>query len=445
MELPEIPTILFVGAIGFQKGVPYLLEAVKELRQRGHRFRLKLIGRFERDFETWLASGTLQNLIDEHIPFVPNQELGSHFRSATMLCLASLQEGLALVLGEAMACGLPVVATESTGAREFVTDGESGVILPTPDASLLAAALEKMLLDSEGTLAMGRKAAEQSASFTWDVYGKKIEEEYTRILAVAQSSSGSSDEIASFYDEYWNREQGWTPTHSFTDAQLALHFNNAFASNDNVLDVGCGDASNYQSWLVKQVGHLSALDISPSGVATARRMGIDAKIHDLSQRFPFDDNTFEGATCIEVLEHLYDPKFTVQEIYRVLRPGGLLVASVPNNGYFRERLKALTRAELSTSITDFGNEWKGAHIRFYSLRSLSRMFQVSGFEIESIKSNRDASIFDGLDAFGGYITQHLSTLLRRRLPRALKLAFLEEVWPSLFAPHLIVRVRKPRS
>ncbi len=50
----KIPTILFVGAIGFQKGVPYLLEAARSLRQKGKKFHLKLIGRFEKDFEAWL-------------------------------------------------------------------------------------------------------------------------------------------------------------------------------------------------------------------------------------------------------------------------------------------------------------------------------------------------------------------------------------------------------
>ncbi|HEY3875827.1 MAG TPA: methyltransferase domain-containing protein, partial [Candidatus Kapabacteria bacterium] len=167
--------------------------------------------------------------------------------------------------------------------------------------------------------------------------------------------------------------------------------------------------------------------------------------HDLSQPFPFESGSFEGAVCIEVLEHLYDPKFTVNEIARVLKPGGLLVASVPNNGYFRERLRALTHAELSTSISDLTNEWKGAHIRFYNLKSFSRLFEVNGLRVESVRSNGDASIFDGMDAFGGYAMQHASSFLRRRLPRAMKLAFLEDLWPALFAPDIILWARKPEN
>ncbi|MDP4287616.1 MAG: glycosyltransferase [Bacteroidota bacterium] len=440
-----IPTILFVGAIGFQKGMPYLLEAIQSLRASGVKLRLKLIGRMERDFESWLSHSPLRKEINEHIPFVANHELLQHFYSAQVFCLPSIQEGLALVIAEAMACGLPVIATENTGGREFIEDGRSGLIVPPSDSQAIAASVRSLIDDPARSSHIGQAAAEASNLFGWDAYGDAIERTYRMILdTVPPSSKEDGDEIASFYDEYWNRDSGWTPKHSFSQEMLDLHFKNAFKPTDKVLDVGCGDASNYQSWLVNQVSKLSAIDISNRGVANARRMGLDARVHDLSKPFPYPDASFNGAVCIEVLEHLYDPKFTVSEIFRVLAPGGLFVASVPNNGYFRERLRALTRAELSTSISDFSNEWKGAHIRFYSLQSFRRMLEVCGFEIESVRSNGDASIFDGLDALGGYGMQHATTLLRRKLPRFARLAFLENVWPSLFAPHIIVRARKAR-
>jgi len=441
----ELPTLLFVGAIGFQKGMPYLLEAVHILRANGKKFKLKLIGRFEKDFEQWLQISNLRSEIDEHIAFVPNQELVNHFHSADIFVMPSIQEGLALVIAEAMASGLPVVATENTGASEFIGTSACGLIVPPSNSEAFALAIRSLLDDSAKAKAMGNEAGALSKDFGWSAYGNAIDKIYQSILTQNKSSNlkESGEEVASFYDEYWNRERGWTPTHSFTNEQLDLHFKNAFQASDSVLDVGCGDASNYQAWLVNQVRDLKALDISKVGIVRAKQMGIDATEHDLSKTFPYSDNVFDGAICIEVLEHLYDPKFTVGEIFRVLKPGGLFIASVPNNGYFRERLKGLTRAELSTSISDFSNEWKGAHIRFYSLKSFSRMLDVCGFRIESIRSNGDSSIFDGIDAFGGYATQQLSSLIRRKLPRSLRLAFLENLWPSLFAPHIIVWARKP--
>ncbi len=450
-KLPSaIPTILFVGAIGFQKGIPYLLEATRTLRAKGKKFHLKMIGRFEKDFELWLKSSPLRSEINEHIPFVANHELVRHFHLADIFAIPSIQEGLALVVAEAMASGLPVVATENTGAREFIESEQNGIIVPVGNADAMETALADLLDNPEKASQMGQEASRTSKSFGWDTYGNQIITTYANILHPSHLSHepfSDQSEISSFYDEYWNREHGWTPAHSFTDEQLKLHFMKnetvVFQPTDSVLDVGCGDASNYQAWLVKQVRDLKAIDISAIGIAQASKMGIDAKVHDLSAKFPFEDATFNGAVCIEVLEHLYDPKFTVSEIFRVLKPGGLLITSVPNNGYFRERLRAFTHAELSTSISDFSNEWKGAHIRFYNLKSFSRLFEVCGFQIESVRSNGDSSIFDGFDAFGGYGMQHTSSLLRRRLPRALRFAFLENLWPSVFAPHLILSVRKP--
>ena len=435
--------LLFVGAIGFQKGVPYLLESVAKLNAAGIRTHLTLIGRMESDFELWLKNSGFGQSINEHIPFVPNQELHSHFQRADLFVLPSVQEGLALVIAEAMACGLPVIASEHSGALEFITNGVNGVITPARSVESLVDSIRSLHDDPALRKQLGTSASESAKTFTWEHYGDEIVTEYRRVLNGRASLTTTQGEISEYYDTYWNRLSGWTPSHSFSDEQLHHHFQGAFASTDRVLDVGCGDASNYQSWLVGQVKQLSAIDISPSGIAKAKATGLTAQIHDLSKPFPFPDASFEGATCIEVLEHLYDPKFCVKEIARVLKPGGLLVTSVPNNGYIRERLRSLVKAELSTSITDFANEWEGAHIRFYSLHSFKRMLEVSGLKVESVRSNRDSSIFDVLDAFGGYFTQHFSTLLRRKLPRVARLAFLEDIWPSLFAPHIILRARKP--
>ncbi len=362
-----------------------------------------------------------------------------------------MQEGLALVIAEAMASGLPIIASENTGASEFIEGSEAGIIVPPSNSVALETAIADLLDNPEKAQLLGEKAAQKANTFGWEAYGEAIDHTYGKLLNRSELSDkcdqlgDEESEVSSFYNTYWNRAEGWTPTHSFTQAQLDLHFRNAFAPADSVLDAGCGDASNYQAWLVKQVRDLKAIDISETGIENACRMGIDARIHDLSKPFPFPSNSFNGAVCIEVLEHLYDPKFTVGELFRLLKPGGLLVTSVPNNGYFRERLRALTRAEMSTSISDFSNEWSGAHIRFYSLASFRRMLEISGFGVERVRSNEDASIFDGLDAFGGYGMQHLSTFLRRRLPRPLRLAFLEKLWPSMFAPHIIIWARKPQG
>ena len=438
--------ILFIGPLGVQKGIFYLLEAIKGLATTGRSIELTVIGQIEEGFKTFFLRSGLNRQITKHITQVPNRDLPEYFAQNDLLCLPSIQEGLALVIGEAMASGLAIIASDHTGGEEFVRGGVDGFIVPVGSIEALQEKIDLLASDRELLSTLQSNAAERAKEFSWGRYGERIIETYTGLLENKLNPTATEkEEIGAYYDEYWDKEKGWTPSHRFTDLQLKLHFENAFKATDQVLDVGCGDAGNYQSWLVGKVAKLSAIDISQTGITRATAMGLDAHVHDLSKPFPFASNSFDSAICIEVLEHLYDPKFCVQEIFRVLKPGGLFISSVPNNGYFRERLKMLFRAELSTSITDFANEWKGAHIRFYSKESFSRMLEVSGFWIESIRSNGDASIFDGFDALGGYITQQTTTMLRAKLPSVLKLGFLQNIWPSAFAPHIIVWARKPLS
>ncbi|HEY3873974.1 MAG TPA: glycosyltransferase family 4 protein, partial [Candidatus Kapabacteria bacterium] len=279
--VPEIPTILFVGAIGFQKGIPYLLEAVKALRAKGKKLRLKLIGRIEKEFEPWLNASTLRSEIDEHIAFVPNTELVRHFHQADFFVLPSIQEGLALVIAEAMASGLPVIASNHTGAEEFIENGKNGIIIESASSEALIKSIEELLVEQEFRLTLGEQAANSSQTFSWEAYGKEIEKTYKNIVdPSAKSTSSNENEQSSFYNEYWNRSSGWTPTHSFSEEQLTIHFkkkgNLVFPQSASVLDVGCGDASNYEAWLVGQVRDLKAIDISETGIAHAKAMGLDA-------------------------------------------------------------------------------------------------------------------------------------------------------------------------
>lgn len=435
--------VLSVAPLGVQKGTHVLLEAVAAFRKQGKKIHLTLIGQIEPEFNDWMKKSNFTSVIDKHEEFVANTDLLRYYHEADVFALPSIQEGLALVLAEAMASGLPVIASDRTGAEELIEHGESGWIIPGSDTNALIQAFTEASESRERLTQYADAAHARIDRFTWDAYGERAIALYAGILSAKPSDNGQN--IANFYNEYWDRDANWTPTHSFTDEQLDLHFDDLFKSADDVLDVGCGDASNYQSWVIKKVGKLTGIDISESGIAQAKRLGMDALVHDFSQPFPFEENRFDKAICIEVLEHLYDPKFCVQQIFRALKPGGWFIMSVPNNGYHRERLKSLFQAELSTSITDFSNEWKGAHIRFYNQRSLTRMLEVAGFKVENVHSNGDSSIFDAMDAFGGYFTQHASTMLRRNLPGVLKLSFLQDVWPSLFAPHLIVWAKKPEA
>jgi glycosyltransferase involved in cell wall biosynthesis len=135
--------VLFAGQIGLRKGIPYLLEAFHRLRYpRKH---LTLVGSVQDDLRPLLAT-----LPTEDVTFtgsISQPELARLMSRSHALALASVEEGLALVQGQAMACGCPVVATTATGAEDLFTDGVEGFIVPDRDTTALALRLQQLADD----------------------------------------------------------------------------------------------------------------------------------------------------------------------------------------------------------------------------------------------------------------------------------------------------------
>jgi glycosyltransferase involved in cell wall biosynthesis len=82
--------------------------------------------------------------------------------SLDVLVSASHSESFGIAMVEAMACGVPVVATATMGAREVVEDGVTGLIVPVEDARALSAAVVSLLEDEARRLALGARARESA-------------------------------------------------------------------------------------------------------------------------------------------------------------------------------------------------------------------------------------------------------------------------------------------
>ena len=167
--------VLFAGQISLRKGIPYLLEAFARLRHP-HK-RLTLVGSVQDDMRALLAT-----LPTEDVTFagpVSQAELATRMSRSHVLALASVEEGLALVQGQAMACGCPVIATAATGAEDLFTDGVEGFIVPDRDSAGLALRLQQFADDPALRERMAAAAlARVKALGGWDRYG----DEWDRLL-----------------------------------------------------------------------------------------------------------------------------------------------------------------------------------------------------------------------------------------------------------------------
>jgi len=160
--------VLFAGQISLRKGIPYLLEAFAQLRHPNKH--LTLAGSVQDDVRQLLAK-----LPTEHVTFAGNlsqPELAARMARSHVLAIASVEEGLALVQVQALACGCPVVATTATGAEDLFTDGIEGFIVADRDSAALADRLQQLADDPALRKEMSAAALARVTTLGgWDQYG----------------------------------------------------------------------------------------------------------------------------------------------------------------------------------------------------------------------------------------------------------------------------------
>jgi glycosyltransferase involved in cell wall biosynthesis len=129
-----------------------------------------------------LFTPQLAGLRLEHSRMHP--QLAELYRSCDVFVLPSFEEGLARVLFEAAACGLPLIATPNTGVEEFFTPGApEGWLIPVNDVDALCGALTAARANREKTFLLGQGAAARSqAGFSWEDYGRRVLLNYQRVL-----------------------------------------------------------------------------------------------------------------------------------------------------------------------------------------------------------------------------------------------------------------------
>ncbi len=135
--------VLFAGQVSLRKGVPYLLQAFARLQHPNKR--LTIAGAIQDDIRALLSTLPAENVV--FTGSLPQTQLAKKMSSSHLLVLPSIEEGLALVQGQAMACGCPVLATTATGAEDLFTNGEQGFIVPERDVDALVNRMQEIADD----------------------------------------------------------------------------------------------------------------------------------------------------------------------------------------------------------------------------------------------------------------------------------------------------------
>jgi glycosyltransferase involved in cell wall biosynthesis len=175
-----------IGAIGSLypvKGHRYLLEAMPTVLERNSRAILLVIGRGE--LEDALKEQAKRLGLEGQVRFLGmRNDIPRLLRVLDLFVLPSLSEGLSLALLEAMAAGLPVVATRVGGNAELVVEGETGILVPSEDPTTLSEGLCRLLSSGEMRERFGRNAAARVAQrFSAKLMAENYQCLYERVLS----------------------------------------------------------------------------------------------------------------------------------------------------------------------------------------------------------------------------------------------------------------------
>ena len=170
------------------KGLNYLLKAVAQLRDDGCRVKLLLLGKLKEDGETarLIRHLGIGEQIEPHRE-LPAEEVAALYQRACLAVVPSVYEGFGLPAAEAMASGVPVIATDGGALPEVV--GDAGVIVPARDVDALAKAMKRLLGNPAERAELARQGrARILEQFSWQAAAERMTGLYRQAMTKAMQS-----------------------------------------------------------------------------------------------------------------------------------------------------------------------------------------------------------------------------------------------------------------
>jgi len=158
----EIFKVIFIGSLNQRKGITYLLDALAQLQN----IELTIVTRGIYD-ETLIQN---YNFPIHVVVDVPHEKLQDELQKAHCFVLPSILEGFGQVILEAMATGIPVIATENTAAIDIIESSKEGFVTPIRNIQAIKESIEKLQNDFSLVQTMGKAAHEKAKMYTWQKF-----------------------------------------------------------------------------------------------------------------------------------------------------------------------------------------------------------------------------------------------------------------------------------
>jgi glycosyltransferase involved in cell wall biosynthesis/SAM-dependent methyltransferase len=424
----------FAGRFVSEKGFDYLLQAIPLVHAAVPEAHFVYAGEINVVYENFFER--CRPLIEAHRDLITplgllldQQQIANFYRMCDLFVVPSRTDCFPSVQIEALISGTPLLTSDIPGAREVVQVTGMGRLVAPRDVEALAEglidmlrnpvprptreqvrqtfsterslneyeALMQRLVDAQAT-AQPRRAADarQQARAALQTVGAG-----TPLITTAPISESRSASISA-KPRFGPRNLS-AADRAMLETLLANEADMAFRrraitlldhldlhDGETVLDCGCGMGVYLMMMNRLRNLKLYGVDGDPERLAWAEREGVQAKlfsvdIHDL----PFPDASFDKILMSEVLEHIADDRRAMREIYRILKPGGILALSVPHANFpfwwdpINKTLEALRLPPIRNAgpITGlWSNHW-----RLYLPHELREVITASGLEVEELE------------------------------------------------------------
>ena len=241
-------------------------------------------------------------------------------------------------------------------------------------------------------------------------------------------------------------------------------------NEDSIIDLGCGDGFYLYILSCLPIGlKLTGFDNDKIVLRNAKRNLLPRNIKLIEGdlvKIPFKNNSFKKAIMTEVLEHVKDDKRVLAEVYRILKPKGVLILTVPNYNFpfLWDPINWILQKLFGTYISGtnfFAGIW-ARHLRLYKRNDLVRLIKKTGFKIEEINElttrvlpfnhyiiNLIARLLYDIKP-SSKITDSLNKFKEVEKPLLIKMAFflintidkLNDIFPGKYGLNIYIKARK---
>jgi glycosyltransferase involved in cell wall biosynthesis len=205
-------SVLFVGRLEERKGIHYLVEAIPQVVSQFQQVHFVIIGDDTNTAKggtsvlTELKQALRRSNCEKYVTFIDRialTDLPKYYRSADISIVPSVYDNSPYTCLEAMACGTPVIGSSAGGTKEYVVDGESGIIIPPRDSAAITRALVKLLSDDEERRRLSKNARKRAVDcFDRSEIGRQTAILYEKAAQLHASRKKSVEARTLYHHDY---------------------------------------------------------------------------------------------------------------------------------------------------------------------------------------------------------------------------------------------------